>query len=109
MWKDKKMVNKTITATYTDSVENLEFYAKAKGYTDTVYNPDFTGAEGEERQIPNPVSLEEFLKQQAEADLLGILTGPITREIKSQTRLAQQQAIEAKTEEIKSGLNVDVQ
>lgn len=106
----------TIKAEYTDTLENIAFFAQAKGYQPTkkVIQEVQVGTDNdgnpiiENQQVEVEVNINDFVADIANQALLGLLSEPIELYIKSQTREAMQTQIESQKEQLKERLNVEV-
>ena len=78
-----------ITATFEDTLEHLTYFATKKGWTETV-KENQTADDGTITQIdvPNPITLQDFLTSWAKQLLLAQIGDPITQDILEQSRQA---------------------
>jgi hypothetical protein len=80
-----------IKTIYTDTANNLKDFALAKGWKETVLQ----NVDGEEVQVPNPVTFEMFLQSFTKQRLIEIIEEPKVMGIQLAMREQAQQAIMA--------------
>jgi len=91
---------KTVTVTYTDTDENLLLLATELGWTMFVTGDEMGGEEI--TNIPNPVTIDEFLTRWAFRILKIEITNPIKRKLDRETMAtlnATKQMMEANLED----------
>jgi hypothetical protein len=67
----------TIKANYTDTIENLTFFAMSKGWTPTIKETQVIEDVSTEIEIENPITLDMFCASWAKEVLLGAISQPI--------------------------------
>lgn len=93
---------------YTDTRDNLLFWAKEKGYREMVNeNKNMPIPHGFGTQIPNPQPLEEFCKEFMAKEIQRIMTEPIQLEVKRQMLLQAEQIGAQKKAEVLSRLIIE--
>lgn len=91
-----------IQANYTDTLENLTFFATAKGWRPKLVN-EFN------EEIDNPETLEMFLQRVANEHLLNFISQPITAYLEEQAMENLNNAKQGYLENFKHNLEVVIE
>jgi hypothetical protein len=112
------MENLTISANYTDSIENLTFFAMEKGWTPTVMQEvevekeneedGTTYTENEMQEVPNPVTLQQFLQNWARQYLIIGISEPILAFVERSAMQQMNSQKEQYLNTLENNLNVNV-
>ena len=99
-----------IIAQFEDTSEHLTYFATKKGWTETVSESQ-TAEDGTVTQVdvPNPITLQDFLTTWAKQLLLQQIGDPITQDILEQNRQAGLAQVAATVAGLEQALTISVE